>query len=167
MEHERQLLLARINLFFNLLVLTIACPDLSLLPLALFDELLVALLKLIANFSELNKLTLGTLLRLRQSLQVDEHGLVVLSQLLHLLLFQHTTVLYSRNFLILLLDHHRHLLCLSFKVDERLLGFVKLLRDSSLHLIVALLDLCQLHLSIDFFRLKLILQLLLPLLGLV
>ena len=76
-------------------------------------------------------------------------------------------MLQTCDFLVLLLDHNRHLLCLSLKVHKGLLGFLQFERDGRLHRALAFVHLLHFHLIRRLFLLKLILDLLLALLALV
>ena len=77
-----------------------------MLSLTLLDELLITLFKLVALPAQLNRLALRSLLILSQCLKVEEHRLIVLSELLDLLLFDGHVMLERANFFILLLNDH-------------------------------------------------------------
>ena len=67
------------------------------------------------------QLPLYTFLGLRQGFQVNEHVLVVCPQFLHLLFLHSDCVFQSRDFIVLLLNHEAHLLCLRLQIDQSLL----------------------------------------------
>lgn len=167
MHHQRQLLRPVANLLLNLLVLPVARAYLRLLTLALLDKLLIALLKVVSLLSEFDKLALCAFLGLCQCLQIDEHVLIVLAQLLDLLLF-HGAILLERGYLfVLLLDDEGHLLGLGFEVHQGLLRLFKLHRDGRLDRVLPFKHLLDFRLILHLFLLQLVLHLLLALLHLV
>ena len=141
-------------------------PDLGLHPRHLLHELLVLLLQFLPLAPVLLDLTLYSLLRLGQSLQVNEHTLIVGPQLLHLLVLNVHCVLQCRDLFILGGDHHGHLLCLGLKVYEGLFCFIEFPAQGIGYIVIAFDELGKFQFRAGLFLLELGRQCLLSALGL-
>lgn len=135
-NHQGQLFLTRLDFSLNLVMLGIFVANLHLKTLQLFVETLVGLLEFCALSTVLHNFSLHALLTLGQGLQVHKHVLIIGTQLLDLLVFHAHRVLERNNFLALLLDNERHLLCLRLQVHQSLLGLTQFAVHHCLHCLV-------------------------------